>query len=203
MHETTAYERWEVPVVESVGPMTAEQLHGAYEEAFAEGREAGYQHGYAAGQEAAQADLGPKVKLFEALLDLLAEPVRQLDEAVEESLLALAFAVARQLVRRELKTEPGQVVAAVRQAMAALPLSSRNMRLYLHPEDVPLVREALSIDEGAGRWAIVDDPLLTRGGCRVESDSSRIDASVESRLAAVVADVLGGNREGDGSQEHT
>jgi flagellar assembly protein FliH len=45
---------------------------------------------------------------------------------------------------------------------------------------------------------IVADPLQTRGGCRVLTDTSQIDASVEARLNAVIAHVLGGERSSDG-----
>ncbi|RMG30702.1 MAG: flagellar assembly protein FliH, partial [Gammaproteobacteria bacterium] len=46
-------------------------------------------------------------------------------------------------------------------------------------------------------WKLVEDPTLSRGGCRVETESSRIDATVEQRLHAVLARFLGGERQGD------
>ncbi|MFO0510060.1 MAG: FliH/SctL family protein [Gammaproteobacteria bacterium] len=38
---------------------------------------------------------------------------------------------------------------------------------------------------------MVEDPMLTRGGCLVESEASRVDARLESRVAAAFALVLG------------
>ena len=38
---------------------------------------------------------------------------------------------------------------------------------------------------------------LSRGGCRVSTDTSRIDATVENRVNAVIAEVLGGERDVD------
>jgi flagellar assembly protein FliH len=110
------------------------------------------------------------------------------------------MSVAKHLVRRELRTDPGQVVAAVRQAVSILPINTRNIRVYLHPEDAALVKQSLSVTEETGeeqRWKIVEDPALTRGGCNVESELSRIDATVETRLAALIAQALGGERESD------
>ena len=89
-------------------------------------------------------------------------------------------------------------VLAIPLAMAALPLTARNVRLHLHPEDATLVRETLSVSDNERSWKIVDDPVLTRGGCKVSSDTSQIDASVERRLHNVIANVLGGQRETDG-----
>jgi flagellar assembly protein FliH len=92
----------------------------------------------------------------------------------------------------------------VRQAISVLPASARNIKVHLHPEDAQLVREILSMENGAEeerRWSIVEDGTLTRGGCKVESDTSRIDSTVESRLATVINEVLGGERESDESSD--
>ena len=105
--------------------------------------------------------------------------------------------MAKQLVRREIKTDPGQIVAVVREALSVLPIASQNVRLHLHPEDAVLVRAALSLNEGEYAWRIVEDGLQNRGGCQLMTDSSRIDASVETRLAAIIAKVLGGERGSD------
>jgi len=67
----------------------------------------------------------------------------------------------------------------------------------LHPEDAGLVRSALSLDEMSPPWKIVEDPLITRGGCKVDTEVSHIDATVENRLTAVIATLFGGEREHD------
>jgi flagellar assembly protein FliH len=46
-------------------------------------------------------------------------------------------------------------------------------------------------------WGVVEDPLITRGGCKVDTDVSHVNATVENRLAAVVATIFGGEREQD------
>jgi len=43
-------------------------------------------------------------------------------------------------------------------------------------------------------WLIVEDRALDRGDCRLESEHSRIDARLRSRLATVVDAVLGDDR---------
>ena len=50
------------------------------------------------------------------------------------------------------------------------------------------------IDEDLGRSGAT---VQIRGGCKVLTDTSQIDASVESRLNAVIASVLGGQRKAD------
>lgn len=206
--------RWELPVVdgpllaafgsdEGVRPPTAEVLAGihrqAYQEGFELGHKEGRQAGYKQGHEAGLGEFKARGAELEKIFSTLAAPLEELDEAVEHTLVDLSMLIARHLVRRELKTNPGEVVAVVREAVARLPVASRNPRIYLHPEDVELVRGALSIDEAGETWRIEPDPLTSRGGCRVETDSSVIDATVEARLSAIIAKMLGGERESDQS----
>ena len=51
-----------------------------------------------------------------------------------------------------------------------------------------------------GSVKIVSDPMITRGGCQVDSEHSRLDATLETRLAALTASVLAAQREGDQAQ---
>lgn len=181
----------------------------AYDEAFAQGKAEGFQQGYDQGydkgyEEGSQKGydeglgaLNQKVSTFANLMETLSEPFKTLDEEVENELIKLAIAIAAQIIRREIKMDAGQVVAAVREAIKVLPLSSQKTSLHLHPEDAELVRSALSLDDLSPSWAIVEDPIITRGGCKVYTDVSHIDASIENRLAAVIASVFGSERERD------
>ena len=167
-----------------------------------EGHAAGYEAGLAEGREAAESERQQYLETaarLEAVTAAFARPLEQLDESVEEQLLAVVDAAARQLVRRELHHHPDEVVAVVRQALAELPAQVQAYELHLHPEDATLVREALGVreDDGDRQWELVEDPGLTRGGCHVESEFTRVDATLERRLAALSARLLGGERGDD------
>ncbi|BCX81643.1 flagellar assembly protein FliH [Methylomarinovum caldicuralii] len=176
-----------------------------YDKGFQQGYREGREKGEREGREAARAEmekiLAEEAGHLKAVMDCLSQPLAQLDEEVERELVALAMAVAKQLVRRELKTDPGQIVAVVREALSLLPLSQRTVTLAMHPDDAERVRQALRLDQVRVPWEIVEDPLITRGGCRVETDVSRIDATVETRLAAAIATALGGERAEDQAEE--
>ena len=204
---------WHVPEVQADGaqprqPMTARQLEEIENQAHREGFQQGLQEGRDAGLE----EFNRRVQYLEQVIQSLAKPLEELDETVEQQLAQLAMLVARQLVRRELKTDPEQVIGVVREALSALPVTAGNVQLALHPEDAVMIRESLSLQEGAqnielapqgvrssehGGIYIIDDPVQSRGGCRVLTEVSQIDATVESRLNAVIASVLGGQRSTD------
>lgn len=211
--ETVEDEATRILTVEQIEAMQQQAYDEAFEqgrqEGFRQGRQEGFEEGKKSGfdqgfEEGAKKGYEDNVHLlrkqnaeFVSLLESLAEPFRQLDEQVERELVNLAIGIASQLVRREIKVDPGQIVAVVREAVRALPLSSRKISLTLHPEDAELVRSALVLDEMSPPWGIKEDPLLTRGGCIVETEASHVDATVENRLAAIVARVLGGERRED------
>ena len=104
------------------------------------------------------------------------------------------MAVVKQLFRREIKLNPAHVIGVVREAIQLLPIASRSVQVHLHPEDAVLVRESLAPAEGEPAWSIVEDPLMAKGGCRVTTENSQIDASVEARLQAAINAVLGEER---------
>ncbi|MCP4040741.1 MAG: flagellar assembly protein FliH [Gammaproteobacteria bacterium] len=211
--ENSACEQWELPVVgesdmggiDTLGirtkPLTASQLEAVYrqarEEGLAEGRKAGEKLGYQAGIMSGKAEVESRIEKFKSLISSFSAPLDNLDSQVEESLVSLAMSVARHLVRRELKIDPGQVVAVVRDAMKALPVASPRVELHLHPEDARLVREIMVVSDTESKWRVIEEPMLTRGGCRIITETSQIDATVENRVAAVVAKVMGEEREGD------
>jgi flagellar assembly protein FliH len=182
--------RWEQPAMEGGGRLlTARQLESLQQQAFDEAHAAGY----AAGKAEARA----QVERFEALMRSLARPLEDLDESVERELVALAVSVAKMIIRRELRTDPGEIVAVVRDALALLPVGVREVRVHLHPEDAALVRALASTADAQPGWRVVEDPVLSRGGCRIESETSQIDARLETRIGAVVSRLLGGERSED------
>ena len=127
------------------------------------------------------------------------KPLDNLDKAVEEELANLAIEIARQLVRRELRVSPGEIVAVAREAVSLLPVASVGIQIRLHPDDARLIREVLSLgrdDEPV--WQIIEDQTLSRGGCLVNTELSRIDATLEKRLGIVIATVMGDERESAG-----
>lgn len=204
--ELSAYERWELPnmtqregrgreeEVEAPPPITAEQIEAIQQAAHQEG----YELGRKEGREAGAAEVHGQALRLQQIVHGLAQPLEELDKRLEEELVALALAVARQIVRRELQAQPDEVVSVVRDTLTALPSTATQVKLHLHPEDAKLVRETLSLADDDGRpWKIVEDPALTRGGCRVTSTHSRIDATVEKRLNTVIAHLLGGERASD------
>lgn len=158
----------------------------AYKEGFIGGKNAGIQ----AGQE----EIAKQVSYLQQILQSMESPLESFDEQLSHEVAELSIAIAKQIIRRELRQEPGQVVAIAREALTQLPNSAQNITITLHPEDAALLREYIP-ESSEQEYRIIENGAIQRGGCEVESTNSRIDASVEKQINSVVASLFGEERQ--------
>ncbi len=185
--------KWDVPAIDGTpgGQFTAGALQDLQKQAYNEAFEQGRAEGIAAGEQQVQ----ERAERLDQLLASLSRPFEQLDEAVEKQLVELAMTMVKALFRRELRLDPTHVIGVVRDAVGMLPMATRDVRVHLHPDDASLVRESLTQVEGEQAWTIVEDPLITRGGCSVSSDNSCIDAQAETRVNELINAIAGDERQ--------
>ena len=196
--------RWDLPSVEGAampraGAKGVNVMHLSIVER--EAWEHGYKDGHVEGVRKGEAELAKrvaevnvKIAALEAIIGTLARPLEELDAEVENELTRLALTVAKHLVRRELRIDPTQIIGIIRHTVSLLPLASRNIRIHLHPDDAAVVREKLAAPQGEQQWHLAEDPLMARGGCRVTTDNSSIDARFETAVAAALSGLLGDDR---------
>jgi flagellar assembly protein FliH len=199
-------QKWQAPVM-TADPNRVVRYHGAKlgpngmplttAEEVEQWRKQAEEEGYKEGIEKARQESQSYNQRLQQLLDFLANPLQALTEEIEQQLSQVAVTVAQQLVRRELSIEPGEIIGLIRDSVKLLPGNARNIKIVLNPEDASLVRSALSIESNDDEqsWKIVEDPIITRGGCEIKSDPSNINATLENRLSALAASVLGSERE--------
>ncbi|RKZ89480.1 MAG: flagellar assembly protein FliH [Gammaproteobacteria bacterium] len=200
--ELADYQRWQAPHVVAVTNvenafLTVEGIESLQNEAKQEGFKAGFDEGRKAGLEAGQADIIQQLDYLKQIMVSLNTPLNDLDQQIENDLITLVTTVARQIVRRELKADPEHVIGAIRAAISVLPINDRKIKIYLNPQDTELVKNGLSLDDDGASWQWLEDPVLTRGGCRLETADTMVDATVEARLESVINKLLGGNRSDD------
>ena len=203
--------RWDLPTVEGAplpraGAKGVNVMHLTLVER--EAWEHGYKDGHVEGVRKGEAELAKriaevdvKIAALEAIIGALAKPLEDLDAAVETELTRLALTVGKHLARRELKIDPTQIIGIIRHTVSLLPLGARNIKIHLHPEDAAIVREKLARPAGDQEWHLAEDPLMARGGCRLTTDTSSIDARFEASVAAVLSGLLGDDRNDRNGEE--
>jgi flagellar assembly protein FliH len=186
---------WTAPDMDGAAPRTHMATAGGLADLQAEAHKEAFEQGLAEGREAGHAEVRAQVERLAGMFYDLAKPFEILDAEVERELLTLAMALARQIIRRELKADPTQIIGIIREAIAALPVAARDVRVHLHPEDAAVVKQHLAPTENERAWAIIEDPVMARGGCQITSATSRIDARLETRLGGILSELLGNERQ--------
>jgi flagellar assembly protein FliH len=185
--QLSAYQRWELNSFDGAGPHkngatilpTAEQVERIYQQAQEEGRAAGYQEG--------KQQAETEARRLQALLSGLEWELQQFDQQVAQDLLTLALDVAKQMLGQALKVRPELVLAVVQEAVHCLPHSTQHAHLILHPDDAALVRSHLGDQLSHSGWKIHEDMQIGKGGCRVETGGSQVDATLPTRWQGILS----------------
>ena len=162
----------------------AEGRREGMEQGQREGHEKGLQQGLAKGQR----EFDQRLERLDELMKHLAHAINEQDYTLEQALLNLVIAVARPVIARELSLDSRHILNVVRQALAALPPSRDNVRIFVHPGDVVLLNEAK--ERSGEAWRVLADEQLAKGGCRIETEQSLVDFTVERRFALMVEQLL-------------
>jgi flagellar assembly protein FliH len=178
----------EVPLDE-VQPLTLEELELIRQEAYNEGFVTGEKDGFRSTQlkvrQEAEVALAAKLASLEQLMTHLFDPVAEQDSQIERGVILLVEHIARKVIQRELTTDSSQIGNVLRDALKLLPMGAQNVRIFINPQDFAQVKALRERHEET--WRILEDDALQAGGCRIETEYSRIDASVETRVALAVA----------------
>ncbi len=189
--QLTAFERWELasfdsssaePMpspVQSVATLaTVAEIENIRQLAHDEGLNAGYEAGIqAARNEASQ---------IHELLQNLQSDLNQLDEDISQSLLDLSLEVAHKMICEVLLVKPEVILKIVSAAISSLPHFNQNAHLILHPDDAELLRKHMGEQLSHAGWKIFTEPQIKRGGCRVETTHTHVDATMEARWKSIV-----------------
>lgn len=165
------------PTAEASGTSHAAELEAAYQRGLAEGAQM---------QARAQRELDDAIAALGAALQGLSAIAEEVRARLGANLPALATAVARHLLQREIEADPAVVHRLVEQALAATPLSG-SVTVRIHPSDLAALGnlDALKPSGASIELLWVADPALVRGGCVVETATSVVDGRVDEALLSL------------------
>ena len=183
--------------LESVKPLTLDELEAIRQDGYNEGFAVGEKDGFHAGQIKAKHEseliLQAKLQRLEQLMGQLLTPIAEQDQQIEHVLVQLVSHISRQVIRRELQCDSSQLKGVLSEALKLLPMGAGNVRIHINGQDFELVKALRERHEE--NWRILEDAQLQPGGCRIETEHSQIDASVETRLEQAMKQLFEQQRE--------
>ncbi len=202
--QLTAYERWELPSLgegnSSRRPRneprlrlpTAQELEAvrkaAFDEGFASGREEGRQRGHDEGWQQAREEVTAQATRLGNIIQAYTQPLQDQTELLEQDMLDLTRQLVEAVLEQELRTQIEPLRALIHRALESVGQRCEQLSLQLNPEDAALLREHLQAHEAwQPGWRIVENAVITQGGCVIESPQQYIDARLEARRDAVLA----------------
>ena len=180
-----AFERWDMGSFDAAprkssapAPDTAAQIAAR---ARAEGQQAGRREGLEAGRREAFNENAARVARLDALVSSMATDLARLDAELARDVVELGLTVARKLIGEAIEVHPEVVLHSVEDALRQLGHVQGEIHVLVHPEDAALVAPHLHATAGARTWTLKEDTTIARGGCRVVTSGSEIDATLAHR----------------------
>ncbi|GEM_PF-5577266 len=134
-------------------------------------------------------------RLVQAMLSGFARQRREMLVELQPQVARIAVEVARRVVRRELRTDPGMISRTVQSALEQVAAASQS-RVRVHPLDAQVlqaaIRELLPASDEAASVEIIPDGSVERGGCVIEGDRGIVDARLETQFEEMQARLLDG-----------
>lgn len=200
----TAYQRWEMASFGDDRPSqqnTAAQQQAAAQQAAAEaarlreearqqGYAEGFNQGHAEGMQAGRMEAAREMARIQQVAEAFGAELSQVNDAVADDMLNLSLDLAKAMLKTALRVRPELVLPVVSEAIRYLPSVQQPALLVLHPQDAAIVRSHMTDELEKAGWRIAEDLQIERGGCRVETASNQIDATLPVRWQRI-ADALG------------
>lgn len=150
--------------------------------------------GYNEGLARATAEWESKLSIVNQIIDSTEHLLKDVDGQIEQKLIEISIAIAKQIIRRELSIDSGQIVSTVKQALALIPGNEHEITVYIHPNDEACINDVFSQYIDSGRFTIFKDPGIEAGGCKVSTDFSLVDMTIDAQVAAIAVMCLGDQR---------
>jgi flagellar assembly protein FliH len=131
------------------------------------------------GQEAAQQFLS----LFQSAQD----QVEQSQQTLAQGVLELACELARQVLRRELGSNPNALQPVLREALGMLSVDTKVAAVRMNPLDLDVVADSMAREFPNLSLTLVPDATVAVGGCQVEAAGTVVDGTVQRRWHKAVA----------------
>jgi len=147
-----------------------------------------YEEGQRTGQAAGRQEMAAQLQAMESRLARSIEEITGLRSRfrheAEEDVVALALAIARRILHRELTVAPDALLGLVKAALEKIETREVH-RVRVSRDDAPHVQRFFEELGLPRRVEVIADPGMPRGALILDSSRGLLDASVETQLAEI------------------
>jgi flagellar assembly protein FliH len=163
----------------------AAEAAAAHDKEVADAYSHGFEEGRREGEHAEQARLRNSLRSVVDSLDVIRASEERWNGALEENIAALACAIARHIVDREIAADPELVSRLVKRAVGEFRIDQA-VRVRVNPNDLSIIEANTDPSDTAGEEARdvhwIGDPRIASGGCVVEGRERIVDGRVDTAL---------------------
>lgn len=173
-----------------------EGMEGGYQDGFRQGRDEGFAKGQEAGIASGSDMVTTQADRFRHLADMLANPLRELDETVTDEIVYLISRLAKVILKRELKGDAEWLKQSIEKAVTLLPEAKNGAEISLSENDYALMVAVIGRDYmNQQKWNLVSSPNLEDGDIAVNTKVSSVQWRINDRIDALLNDFLVGASE--------
>lgn len=207
----TAYERWELPLVNAehsgsrgkpakdIYPPSARDIEAIFQQARDNGYQEGYQEGMQAGEkqgyEEKKQAIIDTIEMLSQVMQQLSRPIAEIDQVIMQQIYGMVSIICERVIHRSIEHEREIIMNVINTAMSELPVNEMNIRIRVNPVDAEFIaRNLQSLAMSASgdiNHNIIGDASISRGGCVVETGSSEVDARLETRIGKMFDELHG------------
>jgi flagellar assembly protein FliH len=143
----------------------------------------GYQEGNAKGTADGLAKYTAEVKRLGQVIGVVDQERKTFHTKDMEQLFMLVRIMVDRLVNHEVSVNPLISQAFLQKALQYV-VENSSVKVYLNPDDFARIKEASLLDpallEGRGEIQLIEEPSITMGGCKVETDFGEVDVTLDN-----------------------
>lgn len=152
-----------------------------YQEGLAKGLAQGLQEGRKQAYEDSRPVFLEQKRQIQSLISHFESDLNHSREAIAADILKLSLEIAQAMIKTSLQVKPELILDLIRHVLHTLPILELPAFLILHPSDAQLVSKHIGEELSESGWKILEDPSMQAGGCKIDTASNEMDASLESR----------------------
>ena len=165
-----------------------------YQDGFRQGRDEGFAKGQEAGLTAGSDMVTTQADRFRHLADMLANPIREIDENVTDEIVYIISRLARVILKRELKGDVEYLKRCIEQCYTLLPEAKHGAEIRLSENDYALMVAAIGRDYmNSQGWDMQPDETMQDGDITVNTKISSVQWRIDDRIDALISDFLTGS----------